>query len=949
MNSFSFPDQNVETVVGNGRMIARSRAGSVDFAYAGPCAHLRLFCDDERVDDRVTRTEVRPRRALFEAAGGIHAEHAAAPRELVYLLRFEVSDDAGDETSPWRIEVQAEAVTAEGDHLITRHGGRTGRVELRGDGIGERDLTAEVESGEKDLPVERGTLTLTLEPGVSVTLVMGDAAAVEAFDEDPAVVFEMWEEEVRARGLRLETPEAELNRAVDFMKAHMHLGYDWGPREEGGGMMVCDVFRWRDVWSRDFGSGFGPGAVVANLYEGVLDTLDYEADRYQAHDPSGLKVSTDTSQGGSAESLGWVMKLVWRVYKHTGDGGWLARMVEAFEPWMDEWVRRDADEDGLVVDVTEWMDHSRFLRLTEGQRTLYSNVLYYAALRRFSHICGALDRNEDAERYRRLATRTRQSIHDAFWNEAGYFNNASAWGVADTALMLADNAIAITERVASRNERFRTLETIRERNWRPFGSVTCDLPMKYVGAGNDHNGTVWPWWMAHEAKARFQNFDAEGALHVVRQIIATLARPTYPGLCEEYLQPDDGHQDDVAGHAFITGAGATLDALLYGLVGFSHQEPGDRTIRLAPVVPRHWDAWRAEVELFEGRIAFEQTPDGYRVELDGTRVETLEVRVPPREAVAMVTVDGKEAQPERVEEGASQILRFLLTPGAQHAVEVEFAPTRVWPVHDFARPEALPAPLTPKRVALMDEPRLFADILQGFVVNAVSYFGRLSHVAAREIGSLSADDMLVVVGNEMPLRTKRGRDVREMIGGFLDEGGSMLLLGPRFARIHLTEHFHEPSQMGGRAGMFWWKVWREGRWEDINPYTEKVVTAPAQRGTVYWGEGPLFAAWEHALGLFGFETDARGVFDVHGNAVDADQPVEVVYTDWTVAKPWTFHPLAFTERTEQLVTGPRTERYPCAALLVNETTGARIGVVSPALCSRADLLHRILGHLASAG
>jgi hypothetical protein len=45
------------------------------------------------------------------------------------------------------------------------------------------------------------------------------------------------------------------------------------------------------------------------------------------------------------------------------------------------------------------------------------------------------------------------------------------------------------------------------------------------------------------------------------------------------------------------------------------------------------------------------------------------------------------------------------------------------------------------------------------------------------------------------------------------------------------------------------------------------------------------------------------------------------------------------------VTGPAPERYPCAALLVNEATDARVIVVAPSICSRADLLHRILARV----
>ncbi len=322
------------------------------------------------------------------------------------------------------------------------------------------------------------------------------------------------------------------------------------------------------------------------------------------------------------------------------------------------------------------------------------------------------------------------------------------------------------------------------------------------------------------------------------------------------------------------------------------------------------------------------------------------MRIPPREAVEIVTLDGEEVDPEREEDGASESLRFEIPPGGRHVIEVGFTQSRVV-TGEFAMP-ALPPPVPVARPLLMDEPRLFADILQSFVRGAVSYFGRMRHVAAREIGDLDgAGDLLVIVGNELPYKTKRGASVTRMVSEFLDRGGSMLLLGPRFPPINVSVHYHGGAQMGGHAGMFWWKVWSDGRWVDYDPRAARTLSHPEHQGTVYWGDGPLFAAWEHGLGLFGFEEACQGVFDVEGHAVDPDQRVEVVYTDWTVRKPWTFTPLAFTERVAQLVTGPRRERYPCAALLQHEESGARIVVVAPAVCSRTDLLHHILSHVAT--
>lgn len=924
-------DHDVETIVGNGRLIARVRAASAEFVFAGPADGYRLLADDRGVaDDAHVRTLVEPGRTCYEIEGRGTVTVASQPDAVVLVILVESETDL-----TWGLDLIGAEMGADAGALTTDRGTAT---------VWPAPSEASA-SGEAT-----GGLRVRLAAGKRAAFLLGAADAIAALG-NPFVAVEQWVTAVHERGLGLETPVPDLDRAVAFAKAHLLLGYDWTPTDEGhpggeGSKMVCDVFRWRDVWSRDFGSGFGPGGIAAGLMGPVLATLEYEADRYRSHDPAGLKVSDDTSQGGSAEALGWILKLVWRVYKHTGDKAWLAETVAAFEPWVETWIARDADEDGLIVDVTEWMDHSRFLRLVEGQRTLYSNALYYAALRRMAYVCEALDRPEDAERYRDLSALSRQSIHDAFWNDAGYFNNAVQWGIADTTLMLADNAIAVIERIASRNERFRTLETIRERSWRPFGTVTTDLPMRYVPADNDHNGRVWPWWMAHEAKARFHNFDAEGGLHVLSKITDTIARPTLPGLVEEYLDPDDGAQDDVVGHAFITGAGALLDAVQYGLVGLSIRQPGERVVRLAPAVPRGWDAWSADLDLVSGRLRYEQTPDGVRVVVDGTTIETLELRVPPREAVEMITLDGAEIDPDSEEDGASEYLQIPLTPGQSQTVEVAYAPQRVWS-GDLAMPP-LPPPVPVERPLLMDEPRLFADILQGFIRAAVSFFGRMRHVAAREIGELEgAGDLLVIVGNELPYTTKRGESVTDEIEGFLGRGGSLLLLGPRFPRIDFENHYHGGAQMGGHAGMFWWKAWADGRWQDYDPRDGELLPHPVHEGTVYWGDGPLFAAWEHRLGLFGFETDCRGVFDVEGGVVDPDQQVEIVYTDWTVRRPWSFTPLAFTEREHQLVTGPRRERYPCAALLQNEDTGARIVVVAPSVCSRTDLLHRILGHVAA--
>ena len=126
-------------------------------------------------------------------------------------------------------------------------------------------------------PDDAGHLGLRMEVGQRAAFLLGDAAAADAVG-DPFAAADAWVEQTARRGLRLRTPYADLDRAVEFAKAHLLLGYDWNPDADGrpggeGSKMVCDIFRWRDVWSRDFGSGFGPGGVAAGLTDAVLATL----------------------------------------------------------------------------------------------------------------------------------------------------------------------------------------------------------------------------------------------------------------------------------------------------------------------------------------------------------------------------------------------------------------------------------------------------------------------------------------------------------------------------------------------------------------------------------------------------------------------------------------------------------------------------------------------------
>jgi len=101
--------------------------------------------------------------------------------------------------------------------------------------------------------------------------------------------------------------------------------------------------------------------MVDGQFAAARTTIDYDLHRHAIANPRGLKVTEDASQGGSAEGVAWLTRAVWRYYLLMGDREFLANAATTLRPWVNAWVDRDADERGLLIDVTEWMDHSRFL------------------------------------------------------------------------------------------------------------------------------------------------------------------------------------------------------------------------------------------------------------------------------------------------------------------------------------------------------------------------------------------------------------------------------------------------------------------------------------------------------------------------------------------------------------------------------------------------------------
>lgn len=741
---------------------------------------------------------------------------------------------------------------------------------------GARGHVVEFEAGGRGAPAlaPRGRRPVALRDGQGVVVfAAGASAPADSWDALRAAV-----EAPYRTGLVLETPDPGLNRAVAFSRFLLDLGFD-------GRLHVCEIYRWRDVWSRDLGSGLAPGALASGRFAAARTTIEYDLARYASHRPMGLRVTEDPSQGGSAEGTAWLARAVWRDYQHSGDRGFLVHAAQVLRPWVEAWIERDADGRGQIVDTSEWMDHSRFFLFPDGARILYSNALMADLLRTFARIETELGDGAAARRLDGVRTRFVAGINAGLWNEAqGAYDNLSLWGRRDERISSDGNVLAVLAGVATEERAHRALRAVRAQAWRAAGSVTITPPMSHVEPGNDHNYKVWPWWNAVEARARFRTGDIDGALHLLERSAVTLDDEHDPGLVEELLTPEGISE---GGHAFLTAAGSYLDAVWEGLLGIDILAPGAARLRIAPRTPAAWKNWRATVPLAQGALVIANVDGVLHIRVGDPRVRVIEAPV------------------GAIVEGAQ---RAELSPLALYADQVPAAPA----------PKAVPAPRR-RTAAVFVEEGLTGAALAGLPAARVSA-DQLTKLDARQTGAL------IVAGSALPARTRNGADVRAALARYLDQGGALVFYGPT-----MEERIRHVTGMGERGGIIDWYVPAEGgAWKPIDARTGALVERPVRLGVVSWGPGgDFFNSWETARGAFGFRVEGRGVAfagplaDLAPLAID----VKEVFTDFAVTAPWVFEPLAYTQTRQHILHPDQGERYPCAARILNTRTGGEFVLI----------------------
>lgn len=589
--------------------------------------------------------------------------------------------------------------------------------------------------------------------GRRTTLYSERAAAATTLDELKEELYRPY-----ADGLTICTPDPTLDLAVQFSQYLLDLGYD-------GDFMLCELFRWLDVWARDLGSGLLPGALISGRVEAARRTLEYDLRRYARMSPADCKNSNDPSQGGTAEGVGWTLRSIWRSYLCSGDLDALRRDMAVMRPWVDFWTTRDYDADGLIVDTTEFMDHMIMMLTTNGVSTLAANAMYAGMLDGAAAIERELGDTVAADRYAALCRRTVDAINTVYWDEEqGYFCNMTLWG--DVSRRSAQPAqsmllkLGATDGVRAR----RTLDFLKRNNWNDAGSITILPRMNHVPLSNDQNVKIWPWWNLWEAEARFRFGDPDGAYRLLASAAATIRDEKYPGLMEETLDLDG---TSCGGSAFPTAAGNLLDVVVQDLFGVGIVAPGWREVRVVPAVPAAWRDYACRIPVPDGVL--EIVAEGGRITVRTT---------------------------------GGRIRRILTTPD----VEVVGAEKGLWEeprpaAADYAPVAKLPVPpLAAGGCAQFYDAGFHAEPI-GFIAGRVDVEG-LCRLAGSGIRHL------VVPGNRLPLVTPSGRSVREALEAFTASGGNIILYG---AEVNAKSDEDGAGILGEQCGLIDWMGWLPAR------------------------------------------------------------------------------------------------------------------------------------------
>ena len=184
-------------------------------------------------------------------------------------------------------------------------------------------------------------------------------------------------------------------------------------------------------------------------------------------------------------------------FEKAGDMPFLEKHFEAAAKAMAWLKAQDSDRDLLVEEpfLANWQETV----LKEG-KVLYTNCLYYQALKDFSEIANAVGNERQADEHRKMATRVKDQINAKFWFGNYYLDWIGA--IKHSTFSTAGNVLAVLSGLADREQSQMIENKIKQHQLNkvplqanypvyPFWRIPPSLFP--VEAYNYHNGSSWPW------------------------------------------------------------------------------------------------------------------------------------------------------------------------------------------------------------------------------------------------------------------------------------------------------------------------------------------------------------------------------------------------------------------------------------------------------------------------
>lgn len=443
---------------------------------------------------------------------------------------------------------------------------------------------------------------------------------------------------IRTQTTRIITPDAMLNRAVEWAKVNLDEGMVCNP-DLGCGLVAGYGLSGAASDRPGFGWFFGGDAAINSFGMSGVGQRDLVRDgvfrffaRYQRADG---KITHEISQG--AGKVDWFGKYPYAFYHGDTTPFWILAFGEYWKQSADtalvrelwpnlrkayEWSRKaDSDGDGLMENPIAGAGALEVGDLQAGiVSDVYLSGVWAAALDRFARMAEAMKEPALAAQARGIRAQALRTLEDVLWmpNEGQYAfailegkkvnENLTAWPATALSFDVFD-----ATRGAQMVSRLASNEIMTDWGARPLSSRSSLFdPLHY------NNGAVWPFVTGWVSLAQYRYHNA----HAGRFALDAIARTGFDEALGRNPEVISGRLykplDTAVPHQFFA-TSMVLTPLVRGLLGIEIDAPAGR-VKVAPHLPADWDSVRVEqLAVGEARLALRLERKGRTIALAVTR------------------------------------------------------------------------------------------------------------------------------------------------------------------------------------------------------------------------------------------------------------------------------------------------------------------------------------------